>query len=398
MNEASKAPREITKHYYILTNEGREYGKIFFVPENPNIHLIVGEDDYLVESAVRKILEAAVPADLRETAVETINGEAGNMEEQLTSLANCLASVQTPPFLDPIKLTWWRNVTFLPGGARNGSPSEDVKKGLEKFARDLAEHPLPSNQVLIVSAPKLLKTSIFAKTFHSFAQVVEFASGGKAKDRVASALMRLPDLAEAEHLTFDPGADQAFISKVGSETRILVSELAKLRTYLGSERDNITIADVAEVVSAGGDEPEFWDVTDAIAQRNSAKLLKTLARFDGEKSWGILLSTVTEKFFRELVVYRDALDNGWLTPYGGWAKSLAPDIIEDLDAAGIGPGVSRGPWAVKNGTRNAKAFTLNEIRAARFRMLKVRERLVSSTADDSLVTQELLRIIARPRR
>ncbi len=368
------------------------------MPGNPNIHLIVGEDDYLVEAAARKILAAAVPAELRETAVETIGGEAGNMEEQLAALANCRASVQTPPFLDPIKLTWWRNVTFLPGGARGGSPSEDVKKGLEKFARELAEHPLPPNQVLIVSAPKLLKTSIFAKTFQSFAQVVEFASGGKAKDRVASALMRLPDLAAAEQLVFDPGADQAFVSKAGADTRVLVSELAKLRTYLGSERDNVTVANVAEVVSPGGDEPEFWDVTDAVAQRNSAKLLKTLARFDGEKSWGILLSTVTEKFFRELVVYRDALDNGWLTPYGGWAKSLPPDVVADLDAAGIGPGVARGPWAVKNGARNAKAFTLNELRAARFRMLKVRERLVSSTADDSLVTQELLRIIARPGR
>lgn len=363
--------------------------------ENKNIHLIVGEDDYLVESTARKILTAAVPADLRETAVETIAGDAGNREEQLLSLSNCRASVQTPPFLDPVKLTWWRNVTFLPGGARNGSPSEDVKKGLEAFAENLAEHPLPSNQTLIITANKLLKASRFAKAFQSFAQVIEFVSGAKSKDRIESAMLRLPDLAAAEKLKFDAGADQAFISKVGIDTRIIVSELAKLRTYLGKERNNITIADVAEVASPGGDEPEFWDVTDALAQRNSSKLLKTLARFDGEKSWGILISTITEKFFRELVVYRDALDNGWITPYGSWAKNIPPDVIADLDSAGIGPNVSRGLWAVKNGARNAKSFTLNELRAARFRMLNVRERLVSSTSDDSLVTQELLRIIAK---
>lgn len=375
-----------------------EYGKIGDVPKSANIHLIVGEDDYLVEAAARKILGAAVEPSLRATAVETIDGDAGNQEEQLAALGACRASVQTPPFLDPVKLTWWRNVTFLPGAARGGAPAADVKQALEAFAADLAAHPLPSNQVLIVSAPKLLKTSVFAKTFRSFAQVVEFASGGKSRDRVDAALSRLPDLAAEEKLTFAPGADQAFISKVGTDTRIIVSELAKMRTYLGDERSEVTAADVAEVSSVGGEEPELWDVTDALAQRSPARLLKTLARFDGEPGFGILLSTVTEKFFRELIVYRDALDNGWLTPYGSWAKNVPPDVLADLDAAGIGPNAARSPWAVKNGTRNAKAFTLMELRTARFRMLQARERLVSSAADDAFVAQELLRIVARPTR
>jgi hypothetical protein len=40
------------------------------VPAPANIHLIVGEDDYLAEATARKIVEAAVPADLRGSAVE----------------------------------------------------------------------------------------------------------------------------------------------------------------------------------------------------------------------------------------------------------------------------------------------------------------------------------------
>lgn len=368
------------------------------MPQSANIYLIIGEDDYLVEAAARKILEAAVEPSLRNTAVETINGTAGNAEEQTLSLQACLGSVQTPPFLDPVKLTWWRGVNFLPGGARNGSPSEDVKRALEAFAEDLAAHPLPANQTLIITATKLLKTSVFAKRFQTFAQLIEFASEAKSRDRTESALARLPDLAAAENLTFDPGADQAFISKIGTDTRIIVSELVKLRTYLGKERDNVTSADIAEVVSVGGDDPELWDVTDAIAQRNPAKLLTTLSRFDGEKGFGIMLSSVTERFFRDGVVYRDALDNGWLTPYGGWAKNLPPEVVEDLDATGLGPNASRSPWSVRKGAKDVKAYTLNELRVARFRMLQVREQLVSSTADDSLVVQTLLRIVKKPGR
>jgi len=366
------------------------------VSGTPNIHLFVGEDDYLVEAAARKILEAAVEPSLRDTAVETVSGEANNIEEQMASLRACVASVQTPPFLDPVKLTWWRGVSFLPGGVR--APAAEVKKAVEAFAADLAAHPLPSNQVLIVTAPKLLKASIFAKTFQTFAQVVEFASGGKSRDRVESALARLPDLAAAESLTFAPGADQAFVNKVGTDTRVIVSELAKLRTYLGPERSEVTAADVAEVCSVGGDEPELWDITDAIAQRNPARLLAAISRFDGESGSGVFISTIVEKFFRDAVVYRDAVDNGWLTPYGGWAKSIPPEVVEDLDATGLGPNASKNPWAVKNGARNVKLFTLNELRVARFRMLQVREQLVSSAADDGIVAQTILRIIARTKR
>ena len=367
------------------------------VPPSENIYLFVGEDDYLVEAAARKVIATAVEPSLRATAVETVDGGADNMEEQLASLKSCVASVQTPPFLDPVKLTWWRGVTFLPGGGRNGTLSEAVKTALEKFAADLAAHPLPSNQVLVLTATKLLKTSIFAKTFAKFAKIVEFGGGGKSKDRLEMAAMRLPDLAAAEKLSFAPGADQAFLAKVGTDTRIIVSELAKLRTYLGNTRNEVTAADIAEVCSVNGEEPELWDVTDAIAQRNPAKLLSTLARFDGEKGFGILLGTIAEKFFRELYVYRDALDKGWLTPFGGWAKNLPPEVAGDLDAVGIGPNVSRSPWAVKNGAKNAKNFTLMELRAARFRMLQAREKLVSANADDALIAQELLRIVARRR-
>ena len=53
-------------------------------------------------------------------------------------------------------------------------------------------------------------------------------------------------------------------------------------------------------------------------------------------------------------------------------------------------------WLVKRGAANARQFTLRELRLARYRMLQVRERLVSSSSDDSIVASELLRIIARP--
>ena len=334
----------------------------------PNIHLFVGEDSYLVEAAARRVVEAAVPAELRATAVETVSGGADNMDAQLASLRECTASIQTPPFLDPVKLTWWRGVTFLPGGGVGGRLAEDVKVALEKFAEGLAASPLPDNQVLVITAPKLLMTSIFAKRLKTIAHVVEFGGGGKAKDRIQDALLRLPDLADDEKLTFAPGADQAFLAKVGSDTRTIVSELQKMRAYLGTERNEVTEADVAAVTSVGGDEPELWAIHDAVAQRSPAALLKAVAPYEKDGA-GILISTVMEKYFREA-----------------------------LDAAGFGPTTAKSPWAVKNAVKRALPFTMTELRVARYRMLTAREKLVSSDADDALVVSELLRSISKPRK
>jgi hypothetical protein len=125
--------------------------------------------------------------------------------------------------------------------------------------------------------------------------------------------------------------------------------------------------------------------------------MAVLSSFEGESGFGILLATVAEKFFRELIVYRDALDNGWLTPYGTWSKDLPPDVRTNLDTLGIGPGGAKSPWMVKRAISNARAFSLRELRVARFRLLHVREQLVTSSADEQTVITELLRILPKPR-
>lgn len=392
-------PRTGKVLYQILRFERkRKYGIIYGVPKSANIHLIVGEDDFLVEESARKIVSKVVPEEFRASAVETVAGDVGNAEEQLRSIRECEASVQTPPFLDPVKLTWWRGVSFLPGGGRGGKISDDVKDALEKFAKGLAASPLPENQHLVITAPKLLATSIFAKTFNGFAETLVFASEARSGKRQAAALELLPDLAEAEGLSFAPGADQAFIAKAGADTRTIVSELAKLRTYLGGETSVVTAAHIAEITSPGGSEPELWEVTDAAGARNPARLMAVLRRLAaGGDKIGILLATVAEKFFRELIVYRDAIDHGWLRG-GSWSSSIPENVRRQLDDAGVGPGAAKNPFAVRKASEHARNFTPIELRTARWRMLRARERLVSSEASDDAVSAELLRVIAPRRR
>jgi len=327
------------------------------------ILIAAGNDDYAAELAVKESMEALVPAEFRQSAVEIVDGNAANAEAQLSSIRECLSSVQTPPFLDPVKFTWWKRVCFLPGGGRGGHVAEDVEEALKRFADTLAENPLPENQFLAITATRLLATSVFAKRLGPFAEIRDASVPARSKDRAAAALARLPALAKAENLVFEDGADRAFAAKTGPDARTMVSELAKMRAYIGGDGGKVTMEDVAEITSAGGDDLEIWALTDALASRNAGKVLETLRKFQGDSGWAIMVSTVAERWFRDLIA----------------AKA----------------GCGGDDWKARRNAAAAASFTMNELRIGRYRMLALREKLVSSQPAAEYVEMELLRSVMR---
>lgn len=334
-----------------------------------NLHVIIGEDDYLVSETAKRIVGDGTGLEV----VDSVNST--NAELQLADLREADASFSTPPFLDPVKVTWWKNVKFLPQGGKGG-PSEDVKVALEKFAAKLAMNPLPENQHFIISGTKLLMTSVFAKTLKGCAEVVSFATG-KAWEAAKNAVVRVIDLAAEMNLKFSPGAAEAFVSRVGTDSRSLMSELSKMRDYLGGKRHTITEADVAEISSQGvGVEPEVWAVTDAIGARNAEAALAALSRFEGENGFAVMMANAIERFIRQLVELKDAQEKG-----------LFAKAAEGMN-----------PFAAKKMGAFLRNWSLRELRVARFRFVTLREKVVSSSGSyDVLVVTELLRILRRPR-
>ena len=329
--------------------------------EAKNILLVVGDDDYAVEAEAKGAIARIVPEECRESAVEIVSGDATNAESQLASIRQCLSSVQTPPFLDPVKLTWWKGVSFFPGGGRGGRIAEEVKDTLERFADTLVNGPLPENQFLLITATTLLSTSIFAKRMKAISDARDCSVPSRSKDRSAAALVRLAALASAERLTFAPGADRAFVAKTGPDTRTIASELAKMRTYLGEDAHEVTAADIAAITSAGGDETEIWALTDALASRNAARVISTLRCFQGDSNWPIMISNVVERWFRGLIA----------------AKAGGGD----------------GSFKARKDAAAAAAFSMTELRIGRYRMLALREKLVSSQPTPEYVEMEILRTV-----
>ena len=324
-----------------------------------NIHVIIGEDDYLVGETAKKIVGDGVGLEVVDSANST------NADLQLADLVKVDESFSTPPFLDPRKVTWWKNVHFLPGG----KSSEDVKEALEKFASKLAAAKLPENQHFILTGPHLLKTSVFAKRIAGAAEVVTFASG-KPWEAARSAVVRAIDLAGEMGLKFESGAAERFVSVVGTDARSLVSEIGKMRDYLGRGAKRISAADVEAIASPGANvEPELWSVTDAIGARDTAAALSAIGKFEQENGFAVLMSTVIERFFRQLV-----------------------DV-----AAGRVDGMN--PYALRKNSGFLRNWSPNELRAARARFLMLREKVVSGTeSGDVLVVTTLVRVMRRARR
>ena len=325
-----------------------------------NVHVIIGEDDYLVASAARKVVGDGVGLEV----VDSLNST--NAEQQLADIRSADDSFSTPPFLDPRKVTWWKNVHFLPGGRK--VVSEDVKKALSAFAAKVAAAELPDNQKLVVSGPHLLKTSEFAKTLAKCAEFQVFAAG-KPWEAARFALARAVDMAAAEGLSFAPGAAERFVATVGGDCGSIANEVVKLREYLGGERKVVEAGDVDAITSPGtGIEPEVWSLTDAIGRRNLAAALDALRKFEGA-GFAVFVTTVVEKFFRQLL-----------------------DI-----SAGRTEGMNQ--YALRKNQEFLRNWTVQELRAARYRFMMLREQAVSGTQSaDTLVVTALVRTARRARR
>ena len=324
-----------------------------------NIHVIIGEDDYLVGETARKIVGDGVGLETIDSANST------NAELQLADLVKADESFSTPPFLDPRKVTWWKNVHFLPGG----KASEEVKSALEKFASKMAAAKLPENQHFILSGPRLLKTSVFAKSLAGAAEVVTFAAE-KPWEAARSAAVRAIDAAGEMGLKFRPGAAERFVLVVGTDSRSIQSELGKLRDYLGKDAKTISESDIEEITSPGANvEPEVWDVTDAIGRRDLGAALAAMRKFELESGFAVFMSGMVEKFFRQLL-----------------------DV-----AAGRTEGMN--PYAVRKSQGFLRNWTAMELRVARARFLQLREKVVSGTqSGDVLVATTLVRVMRRARR
>jgi len=359
-----------------------------------NLYIILGDDDYLVNLSVEKRINAYLPKQGREFGLEVIYGSVTTGNSAKACVDNVINSVQTPSFFGGSKVTWMRAATFLPGCGRV-SEYQESKDAVDKL-NDFLHRGLLEGQILIITAAKIRKNSAFFKIVSGAAEIEDFGSGMKSWEQEKIAAQHLDKFIEDQGIKMGSAARKEFLLRAGFDTRTIVSELEKLCVYVVNNNE-ASVADVREIVSIGR-EAEAWDVLDAFGKRDSAELVESLQPLSGQSGISIMLSAMIDKNIREMLVLREAFDRRWITSNGNWSSNLPVEADMLLKRL---PGNYRAMngWKLKKNLRCACNYTQQELRVARFRIIELREKLVSSGQPEMFLLQTaLLRVMARKKR
>jgi len=353
-------------------------------------YLVFG-DEYRASEKASEIVRDHVSEENDAFGLEIIDGNVETVAEAVDAANRCIEAVRTIGLLDSSKVVWLRNVSFLVDNVIGRS--EPVKDALQELAAGV-KSGLPPGQVLVVSTPSLDKRYSFYKAFEAAGKVCEFTLGKKEHEVEAQA--RATARGAFKGLGLDIAADalEAFVLRTGTETRQIFNEAEKLAVYLG-QRDCVGLEDV-ETISSTSREISAWDLADAFGSRDLGRAVAVLRRLVFQKESPIGLIIGLEHRIKDLTIYREALDMGWLTTRqkGKAVFSEWQDVPPDVDKTFSG-GLGSDPRKVhpyRGGilAGQARRFSAGELRQCRESVMEAHEKMVTGSVPQHLVLEFLL--------
>ncbi len=371
------------------------------IPSDKSAYLICGEDEFRVSLASRQLLDALVPEADRDLGLEVIDGAVGKVDETIDMIRAVRAALSADSlFFGGARTIWLQEPAFLT--IERVAKSEAVKEELAGLVAHMKEC-LGDGLRFVVSTTKINRGSAFFKAFSGDnAFVADFGSGLKARQKAVAADEIVTEFSGRLGLRMTPALRQLFISRAGTDSRQLVSELEKLKCYCGDTAE-VSADDVRAIVSPGA-VSEIWDLLDAFATRNAKALILQVRTqlAQGEKAIRMvnsLLSTACD-----LLVIREGYERHWASPSRGgldWG-ALPADVADGLNRSEKSM-LSASGFPFNKKIEQSSCWTVRDLRKARHYLLELRELLVSCPLpEDILLETKLLQAIglkrpARPR-
>lgn len=352
--------------------------------------LVCGEDDYRVEQTTRELLDALVPPASREFGLEVVDGRV----ETVSDMTRAFRAVRDALISDGLfgggKTVWFREPAFLSGDKENRiSKSEETKANAARLA-EMVKAGLPEGSNLVVTALKINRGQGFFKAFSSAGQVFDLGGGFREWELRERAEVLLDECLSKSGLKMNPATREAFLSRVGTNSRQIASEIEKLAAYCG-RRKTATEEDVADVVATDATS-EIWDLSEAFASRDTRLFIERLERHYSQGESPIFIAQMLLGQVSNLLLLRDALDRGWASASGrsiSWA-GLPREIADAFSAAEKDPRKAFFGGIAQRATRNAALWRTAELKAARHHILMLREDLVSKQLPDLFMLETRL--------
>ena len=349
------------------------------------IYIFAGLDEYLKNEGAKRIVDQLVPASDRDFGLEVIDARCEKCEDVLSVLNRAEEALFTASFFGGGKVVWVRDANFLPGVKDKAVEAQAAKDAVNAFCETLQAQPLPEGHHLVITVDSFPQTSRFAKWIKTAGKLEVCGAEVRSFNLEKVALERLGPLLEASGLKMPPPVRSAFVQHVGADTRTLHSEVEKLKTYLGSERDTVTLSDIETITSSSaGGEP--FDLVQALQMRSPMQVVRVIEKLRMDKNAAFPAAAVLINTLNDLCAIADALERQWLVG-GQWHIPVdqLPQRLARLQG-----------WGLTKAIEAAKRYALNELRAARHYAIEMRFKLVDTTAQDpwAIIEPVLLRIVA----
>jgi DNA polymerase-3 subunit delta len=363
------------------------------------VSIFYGNDSYWVTASAREYLAQRVPEERQVFGLDTIDALVESPGAAALAIRKCLEAVDTPSFMGGDKVVWLKNASFL-GAAGRATRGEEVKSCLERLTNLIKKGIMPGVS-LMVTAPDVDKRSAFYKACEKAGEVKEFSVTEKAYQIDQQAVAIVQAALKDAGLTGGAGAVEAMVEREGCDTQQIRNEVEKLRNYLG-ERKEVTRDDIEAVVcSVRGS--QAWDLADAVVERKLVKALQVLNRLLYQKTSALYIMSILEGRFREFLVYREAMERGWVrTSSGSYGRMNASwDGIPEEAAALVGEILGKDPRTMPGfitGLRaqQAMVFSKPAILKIQKRLLEAHRLLLTTPTEPQWILEMLLiRILGR---
>ena len=216
-----------------------------------SIYLLYGEEEYLIEQAVKKI---------KKEFGELIEG-INYIRIDETNLETVIPNIETPPFGYNKKLIIMRKTQIF-------------KKTLKKYSDMLASYirenfdVIKDNVVLIIIEDEINKNELY-KTILELGVVHEFT-----KLKPNEAMQKIKSICNAYKVNIDNSTLQYFIDTCGLDFQTLINEIRKLIEYAGPNgtitKEQIDLLSIKEFDSI------IFDLTDTLGKKDIKSAVEIL--------------------------------------------------------------------------------------------------------------------------
>ena len=339
---------------------------LFKLKSLPPVLLLFGEEDFLIEEALDKIIETVCPDENSRYELVTIDSEEDKPEKIIDKFVDAALAF---PFLSERRVVVVKNFDKI--FTERSTKKNDKYAPIERYLKS----PQKTTFLILVSHDDKLKGA--GKTTKSSKPDAKPSKSSKfpydlifsnyefiefPKIYESNFSSWLSDRAKKFGKTIEANAIDFLITQTNPTLRDLDNELQKLLIYCSKE-DKITYFDVTFVVGASRNY-NVYELQKAVGSRNLARTLSIIENILGTERAEMLIMTVITKYFAVL----------WKM------QEFDLNAMNDYELASK---IGVNPYFVKDYKSSARNYSSDDIENA-FRKLCETDEKLKSTSTDSI--------------